>query len=45
MFLLKPVMAGMCKYESLLDGTLKLIDFAIMNDALDCKSWNESIKD
>lgn len=31
----------MCKYESLLDGTLDLNDIALMNDALDVVSDNE----
>ena len=31
----------MCKYESLLDGTLNLADLALMNDALDVVADNE----
>lgn len=31
----------MCKYESLLDGTLDLADIALMNDALDVIADNE----
>lgn len=31
----------MCKYESLLDGTLNLADIALMNDALDVVADNE----
>lgn len=31
----------MCKYESLLDGTLNLADIALMNDALDVVTDNE----
>lgn len=31
----------MCKYESLLDGTLSLSDVALMNDALDVVADNE----
>ena len=34
-------MNGMCKYESLLDGTLSIDDIALMNDALDVKQENE----
>jgi hypothetical protein len=34
-------MRGMCKYESLRDGTLGLIDLALMNDALDVEAEND----
>lgn len=36
-------MAGMCRYESLKDGTLSLADIALMNDALNVKTDNEII--
>lgn len=39
-WLLRPVLAGMCKYESLKDYTLDLVDIAIMNEALDVRSEN-----
>jgi hypothetical protein len=42
-YLLAPVLAGMCKYESLLDGTIGLEDIALMNDALTCKADNEDL--
>ena len=32
---MRPVIKGMCKFESLKDGTLDLADIALMNDALD----------
>lgn len=38
-----PVLAGLCKYESLKDGTLDLADIALMNDALAVKLDNESL--
>lgn len=38
---MRPVLNGMCKYESLKDGTLSLADIALMNDALDVKNENE----
>lgn len=41
-WLLRPVLKGMCKYESLKDGTLDLSDIAMMNDILDVESENES---
>ena len=38
---MRPVLSGLCKYESLTDGTLSLADVADMNDALDVKNENE----
>jgi len=40
-WLLRPVLDGMCKYESLIDGTLDLADVAKMNEALDVRQENE----
>jgi hypothetical protein len=40
-WLLRPVVEGMCRYESLKDGTLELVDIARMNDALDVRYENE----
>jgi hypothetical protein len=40
-WLMRPVLAGMCRYESLKNGTLDLRDIARMNDALDVQSENE----
>lgn len=40
-WLMRPVMEGLCNYESLKDGTLDLVDVARMNDALDVKMENE----
>jgi hypothetical protein len=40
-WLLRPVLAGCCRYESLLDGTLSLADVQLMNDALDVQGENE----
>lgn len=37
---MRPVVRGMCKYESLKDGTLDLEDVALMNDALDVVDEN-----
>ena len=39
--LMRPVHAGLCKYESLIDGTLDLEDVARMNDSLDVTYENE----
>jgi hypothetical protein len=40
-WLLFPVIRGLCKYESLKDGTLDLVDIALMNDALTIQAENE----
>lgn len=37
-----PVIAGMCRYESLVDGTLGLEDIALMNDALQVRADNQA---
>ena len=41
-WLLRPVLAGCVKYESLIDGTLDLADVATMNDALDVRQENQT---
>jgi hypothetical protein len=42
-WLMRPVLRGLCKYESLKDGTLGLEDLAIMNEALDVDECNRLI--
>ena len=37
-----PVMHGLCRFESLKDGTLDLADIALMNDALAVQADNET---
>ncbi|MEK7491884.1 MULTISPECIES: DUF6889 family protein [Cupriavidus] len=37
-----PVLEGLCKYESLIDGTLGLEDIALMNDALAVRADNQA---
>jgi hypothetical protein len=37
---LRPVLEGMCLYESLKNGALDLEDIAEMNDALDVRDEN-----
>lgn len=37
---MRPVMEGLCKYESLIDGTLRLADVALLNDALNVRDEN-----
>lgn len=38
---MRPVLRGLCRYESLKDGGLDLGDIALMNDALDVQDENE----
>jgi hypothetical protein len=40
-WLLRPVLEGCIKYESLLDGSVSLADVMLLNDALDIKIENE----
>jgi hypothetical protein len=40
-WLMRPVLEGMCRYESLKDGSLELLDIARMNDAIDVRNENE----
>lgn len=40
-WVMRPVLEGCCKYESLIDCTLDLADVARMNEALDVKAENE----
>lgn len=40
-WLLRPVVRGLCKYESLKDGTLKLHDIMLLNNVLDVQDENE----
>lgn len=41
-WLMRPVLEGCCRYESLKDCTLDLVDVAKMNDALDVRAENEN---
>jgi hypothetical protein len=38
---MKPVLRGLCKYESLVDGSLSLYDVALMNAAIDVLDENQ----
>jgi hypothetical protein len=38
---MRPVLRGMCMFESLRNGTLDLCDIALMNDVLDASDENE----
>jgi hypothetical protein len=44
-WLLRPVLSGLCLYESLKDGTLDLADIALMNEALDVRLVNQAKAD
>lgn len=39
-WLMRPVLRGLCRYESLKDGSLTLQDLAIMHEALDVEAEN-----
>jgi hypothetical protein len=39
-WIMRPVLEGLCRYESLINGTLDLVDVARMNEALDVKGEN-----
>ena len=40
-WLMRPVLEGLCSYESLINGMLDLFDVARMNEALDVRMENE----
>ena len=40
-WLLRPVLRGLIKYESLKDGSLDLADVGLLNEALDVEAENE----
>ena len=40
-WLMRPVLAGLCRYESLIDGTLGVVDVARLNDAMDVQGENQ----
>ncbi|WOE32179.1 MULTISPECIES: DUF6889 family protein [unclassified Acinetobacter] len=42
---MRPIIKGMCKFESIKDGTLDLADIALMNDALDVLADNQYLID
>lgn len=41
-FIMRPVVRGCCSYESLLDGSLNLLDIARLNDALNVFDENDA---
>jgi len=40
-YILRPVLAGHMKYESLKDGSVSLADIALLNDAMDVQQENQ----
>ena len=42
-WIMRPVLRGLCKYESLLAGDIGLVDIARMNEALDVEAHNQRI--
>lgn len=40
-WLMRPVLRGMCRYESIKDGTIDLLDVVKMNEALDVEAENQ----
>ena len=40
---MRPVLANLCSYESLVNGLLDIEDIFVMNDALDVKYENERL--
>ena len=40
-WVMAPVLAGLCRYESLIDGRLGLLDLARLHEALAVRSENE----
>lgn len=39
---MRPVLRQMCRYESLLDGSISLFDIARMNEAIDVDEENRA---
>lgn len=40
-WLMRPILRGLCRYESLLDPSFDLADFILMNEALDVEGENQ----
>ena len=40
-WIMAPVLAGLCRYESLIDGALGIMDLARMHEALAVRGENE----
>lgn len=42
-WLMRPVLRGLCQYESLLNGALNIVDIAKLNEALDVYEYNSGL--
>lgn len=42
-WVLRPVLRGLCRYESLINGALNIVDIARMNEALDVEDFNSDV--
>lgn len=42
---MRPVLEGLCRFESLKDGTLDLVDVALLNDALSVRADNRALQE
>ncbi|MDE9471248.1 DUF6889 family protein [Xenorhabdus bovienii] len=42
-YLMRPVLKGACKFESLENGGIDLAGIALLNDALDVEAENEAL--
>jgi hypothetical protein len=40
-WIMRPALRGLCRFESLRDGTLDLEDVAVMNAAIDVENEND----
>jgi len=41
-WVMRPVLEGMCNYESLINGAIDLVDLARMNEAIDVRNENRT---
>lgn len=41
---MRPVLEGLCRYESLKSGEIDLVDIALMNEALDVRDENNRLQ-
>lgn len=39
---MRPVLRGLCRYESLIDGTIDIADLALMHEAMDVQDENRA---
>jgi hypothetical protein len=44
-WVMRPVLEGLCQYESLIDGSIGMYDLARMNEAIDVRNENRARAD